>query len=107
LPVRVRRACAYPCDHPADGLDLVEHSSEAVRHLLSDLLVLLAELALLLLLRRLHLLLRDLVEKRDMADGLALAIDNTTFAIDLLARADTEFTGSELADDVPVGRHGP
>lgn len=94
-------------DHFQDGLDLVEALLEGYGHALGELLVVLPVLALLFLLGGLAhfllgLLLLDLGEEGDVADGVALTIHDITIVVNFLAAADVRITAGQLGDGVTV-----
>ncbi|TLD10436.1 hypothetical protein PgNI_05932 [Pyricularia grisea] len=98
------RGGTYAADHGADGLDLLQDALNEHAHLLSELLVLLGLLLLGLVLRGLFLnrLRRDVLEQRNVTNCSALAVDDVSIVINLLARADAEVTAGELANEVSV-----
>ncbi|TLS25006.1 hypothetical protein PpBr36_07334 [Pyricularia pennisetigena] len=94
----------YAVDHGADGLDFLQNALDKHAHLLGKLLVLLGLLLLGLLLRGLFLnwLRRDILKQRNVTNGGALAVDDVSIVIDLLARADAEVAAGELANEVAI-----
>jgi hypothetical protein len=91
----------------ADGLDSLESLSADGAHLLSNLAVLLLLLALLLLFLG-EFLLRDLLifddvsDESDLADLVAVVINNVAVVVNLEADAVAEVTSSESAHDIAV-----
>ncbi|RSH82984.1 hypothetical protein EHS25_005693 [Saitozyma podzolica] len=97
---------SHPGNRIADGLDLVKHLGQALRHLLGELLVCLRLLALLLFLGR-FLELRDVLNQREVPDSGALAVHNLAIAINLRASADADFPRGQFANKVSSSSQTP